>query len=36
MSTKGKPLSVIGRLSNDKVVEYRYYDETGYVDKDLT
>ena len=35
MSTKGKPLSVIGRLSNDKVVEYRYYDETGYVDKDL-
>ena len=35
MSTKGKPLSVIGRLSNNKVVEYRYYDETGYVDKDL-
>ena len=35
MSTKGKPLSVIGRLSNDKVVKYRYYDETGYVDKDL-
>ena len=35
MSTKGKPLSVVGRLSNSKLVKYRYYDETGYVDKDL-
>ena len=35
MSTKSKPLSVIGRLSNGKLVKYRYYDETGYVDKDL-
>ena len=35
MSTKGKPLSVIGRLYNGKLVEYRYYDETGFVDKDL-
>ncbi|WP_158593128.1 hypothetical protein [Lactobacillus sp. ESL0233] len=35
MSTKGKPLSVIGRLYKGKLVKYRYYDETGFVDKDL-
>ena len=35
LSTKGIPLSVIGRINDGKVVKYRYYDEDGYVEKDL-
>ncbi|MDF7683513.1 minor capsid protein [Lactobacillus sp. ESL0679] len=35
IATKGTPLSVLGRISDGQVVRYRYYDESGYVDKDL-
>lgn len=35
LPTKGKPLSVVGKKMNGKIVQYRYYDEEGYVEKDL-
>lgn len=35
MPTKSKPLSVLGRINDGEVVRYRYYDEDGYVEKDI-
>lgn len=35
MPIKAQPFSVKGKMKNNQVIQYRYYDDKGYVKKDI-